>query len=33
VTAPVHYDDLKRKTLASIIDQAGFSVEEFLKLL
>jgi len=29
----VHNDDLKRKTLTSIIDQAGYSVEEFLKLL
>ena len=33
VTVPVHNDDLKRKTLASIIDQAGYSVEEFLELL
>ena len=33
VTIPVHADDLKRKTLASIIDQAGLSVEEFLELL
>jgi predicted RNA binding protein YcfA (HicA-like mRNA interferase family) len=33
VTVPVHSDDLKRKTLASIIDQAGLSVEAFLELL
>ena len=29
----MHKADLKRKTLASIIDQAGYSVEEFLELL
>jgi len=33
VTLPMHSDELKRKTLASIIDQAGYSVEEFLELL
>ena len=33
VTVPVHNVDLKRKTLASIIDQAGYSVDEFLELL
>ena len=33
VTVPVHNDDLQRKTWASIIDQAGYSVEEFLELL
>jgi len=33
VTVPYHNRDLKRKTLASIIEQAGFTVEEFLKLL
>jgi predicted RNA binding protein YcfA (HicA-like mRNA interferase family) len=33
VTVPVHNDDLKRKTLASIIDQAGYSIEKFLELL
>jgi predicted RNA binding protein YcfA (HicA-like mRNA interferase family) len=33
VTIPVHADDLKPKTLASIIDQAGLSVEEFLELI
>lgn len=33
VTIPIHNRDLKRKTLASIIEQAGYSPEEFLKLL
>ena len=34
VTVPVHGNrDLKRGTLRSIIRQAGFSVEEFKKLL
>jgi predicted RNA binding protein YcfA (HicA-like mRNA interferase family) len=33
VTLPMHSSDLKRKTLASIIDQAGYTVEEFLDLL
>lgn len=33
VTRPIHNADLKRKTLMSIIDQAGYSVEEFLRLL
>ena len=33
VTVPMHNADLKRKTLASIIDQAGYSIEEFLGLL
>jgi predicted RNA binding protein YcfA (HicA-like mRNA interferase family) len=33
VTVPFHRKDLKRGTLKSIIDQAGFSVEEFLQLL
>jgi predicted RNA binding protein YcfA (HicA-like mRNA interferase family) len=33
VTLPMHNADLKRKTLTSIIDQAGYSVEEFLRLL
>jgi predicted RNA binding protein YcfA (HicA-like mRNA interferase family) len=33
VTLPMHNADLKRKTLVSIIDQAGYSVEEFLGLL
>jgi hypothetical protein len=28
----MHNDDLKRKTLTSIIEQAGYSVEEFLRL-
>jgi hypothetical protein len=29
----MHNRDLKRKTLMFIIDQAGYSVEEFLGLL
>jgi hypothetical protein len=29
----MHNADLKRKTLTSIIDQAGYSVEDFLRLL
>jgi predicted RNA binding protein YcfA (HicA-like mRNA interferase family) len=33
VTVPYHNKDLKRKTLASIIEQAGYSVEEFIQLL
>jgi predicted RNA binding protein YcfA (HicA-like mRNA interferase family) len=33
VTLPFHGTDLKRRTLTSIIDQAGFSVEEFLDFL
>ena len=33
VTLPMHNADLKRKTLTSIIDQAGYSVEDFLRLL
>lgn len=33
VTLPFHNRDLKRRTLASIIDQAGLSVEEFAALL
>jgi predicted RNA binding protein YcfA (HicA-like mRNA interferase family) len=34
VTVPIHSGkDLKRGTLRSIIRQAGFSVEEFTKLL
>ena len=33
VTVADHNADLKRKTLASIIDQAGYTVEDFLKLL
>lgn len=33
VTIPVHGSDLKRRTLVSIIDQAGLSVEEFLRFL
>jgi predicted RNA binding protein YcfA (HicA-like mRNA interferase family) len=33
VTVPWHNRDLKRGTLASIIEQAGLTVEEFGKLL
>ena len=33
VTVPYHNKELKRKTLASIIEQAGYSPEEFVKLL
>lgn len=33
VTIPWHGKDLKRSTLASIMDQAGFSSDEFLALL
>jgi predicted RNA binding protein YcfA (HicA-like mRNA interferase family) len=33
VTVPLHGGDLKRRTLMSIIDQAGLSVEEFLECL
>jgi len=29
----MHNRDLKRKTLMSIIDQTGYTVEEFLRLL
>jgi len=33
VVVPFHNRDLKRGTLASIIAQAGLSVEEFIELL
>ncbi len=33
VTLPFHRRDLKRRTLESIIEQAGVSTEEFLDLL
>jgi len=33
VTIPYHNRDLKRKTLASIIDQAGLTPAEFVELL
>jgi predicted RNA binding protein YcfA (HicA-like mRNA interferase family) len=33
VTLPYHSRDLKRRTLVSIIEQAGLSVEEFLEIL
>ena len=33
VTVPFHNRDLKRGTLQAIVKQAGFTNEEFLKLL
>jgi len=33
VTLPWHNKDLKRGTLTSIIDQAGYTTEEFAELL
>ena len=33
ITVAYHNRDLKRKTLQSIIDQAGLTVEEFVSLL
>jgi predicted RNA binding protein YcfA (HicA-like mRNA interferase family) len=33
VTLPYHNKDLKRRTLASIIEQAGMNVDEFIRLL
>ncbi len=33
VTIPYHNRDLKRKTLSSIIDQAGLTPAEFVELL
>jgi predicted RNA binding protein YcfA (HicA-like mRNA interferase family) len=33
VTVAMHNADLKRKTLASIIRQAGYTPEDFLELL
>ncbi len=33
VTVPYHNKDLKRKTLSSIIDQAGLTTGEFVDLL
>lgn len=33
VTLAMHNKDLKRKTLASIIEQAGYTPEEFIELL
>jgi predicted RNA binding protein YcfA (HicA-like mRNA interferase family) len=32
-TVPYHNKDLKPRTLASIIEQAGLTIEEFLELL
>jgi predicted RNA binding protein YcfA (HicA-like mRNA interferase family) len=33
VTLPWHNRDLKRGTLAAVIEQAGYSIQEFVKLL
>jgi len=33
VTVPYHSGDLKRRTLLSIVEQSGYSIEEFLELL
>jgi predicted RNA binding protein YcfA (HicA-like mRNA interferase family) len=33
VTVPMHNRDLKRKTLLTIIRQAGYTTEDFLELL
>lgn len=33
VTVAFHNRDLKRRTLESIVEQSGLSVEEFLKVL
>jgi hypothetical protein len=32
VTLPDHSGDLKRRTMLSVVEQAGFSIEEFLEL-
>jgi len=33
VTIPYHFGDLRKATLHKIIKQAGFTTEEFIKLL
>jgi predicted RNA binding protein YcfA (HicA-like mRNA interferase family) len=33
VMVPYHNKDLKRRTLASIIEQAGMTADEFIRLL
>jgi predicted RNA binding protein YcfA (HicA-like mRNA interferase family) len=33
VTVPFHRKDLKRGTLRSILDQAGLSTDDFIKLI
>ena len=33
VTVPFHRGDLDRRTLRSIVDQAGLTVEEFIELI
>jgi len=33
ITVPIHNKDLPKKTILSILRQAGISLQEFLKLL
>ena len=33
ITLPFHNKDLKRRTLDSIIEQAGYTPEEFIKII
>ncbi len=33
VTVPIHHKDLKKGTIFSIIEQAGLTIDEFMKLL
>jgi predicted RNA binding protein YcfA (HicA-like mRNA interferase family) len=33
ITLPFHRTDLKRRTLQSIVEQSGVSIEAFLELL
>jgi len=33
ITLPFHGGDLKRRTLMSIVDQSGLSLDDFLELL
>ena len=33
VTVPIHNKDLAKKTLSSVLKQAGISIQEFLRLL
>jgi predicted RNA binding protein YcfA (HicA-like mRNA interferase family) len=33
ITLPMHNTDLKRRTLLSIVEQSGFTIEEFLDLI
>ncbi|HCA67396.1 MAG: hypothetical protein A2249_02210 [Candidatus Jacksonbacteria bacterium RIFOXYA2_FULL_44_7] len=32
VTVPYHHKDIKKKTIKSIIDQAGLTIEEFITI-